>query len=81
MARRIERRAVTLARAIPDRNACLVFLDGNLAALFTRLDDEAHEELRGSWFLEVGFGPLETAAPRTFESIDAAEAWVTAAGG
>jgi hypothetical protein len=77
MGKQIDRRPVTLARAIPDRHACLVFLDGALAALLTRLDDEAHEELRGSWFLEVGFGPFETAGPRMFESLDDAVAWVS----
>ncbi len=67
---------VTLARSIEDRHAALGWIDGALAAVLVRLDDEAHEDARGLWFLEVGFGPCDSSQPRTFRSLAEAEQWM-----
>lgn len=65
----------TLATASADKAACLIFVEGELAAIFSRLDDEVHQEDRGSWFLEVGFGWFEVSPPPVFRTIEAAQRW------
>ena len=37
-----------------------MLVDGKLAALLVRLNDEAHDPLlRGAWYIEAGFGLLD----------------------
>ena len=67
-----------LATTSCDRTACLLFLDGDLSAVLVRLDEEAHGHERGSWFLEIGFGPCEVTPPPLFATMDAAQTWVLA---
>lgn len=58
----------------------LVFVNGDLLAVFTRIT--AEENAPGSkpgWFLEAGFGPcssLMAVQPPVFASLDEAVAWV-----
>jgi hypothetical protein len=67
-----------LATYSADRTACLTFVDGVLVAVLVRLDDPGHGKARGSWFLEVGFGPCETANPPVFPTVEAPQRWVLA---
>ena len=51
-------------------------MDGTLAAILVcRPEDHEEPELRGSWFIEAGFGPI-TGVPETFRSFEDAVAWI-----
>ena len=51
---------IEVLTASEDREGCLVLVDGKLAAVLVRLNDQAHEPLlRGAWYLEAGFGFLD----------------------
>ena len=60
-----------------DEDGLLVFADDRLVAVLVKLSD-AHEELgvRGHWFLETGYGPLNTREDPIFPDLDAAQAWI-----
>jgi hypothetical protein len=54
----------------------LVFVDGTLAAILVcHPEDYEEPALRGSWFIEAGFGPI-TGVPETFPSFEDAVAWI-----
>ena len=53
----------------------LVFKDGLLVAVLVRLSDE-YEEDAGKWFLEAGFGPVETTHGSVFADLDVAQSWI-----
>jgi hypothetical protein len=59
-----------------DQDGRLVFADGQLAAVLVHLDDPVHEDERGGWFLEVGFGPCSRSHQPVFGSLEDAETWV-----
>ena len=51
---------IEVLTASEDREGCLVLVDGKLAAVLVRLNDQAHEPLlRGAWYFEAGFGLLD----------------------
>ena len=57
-----------------DREGRLLLVDGRLAAVLIRLDDQAHIGLlRGAWYIEHGFGSLEH-HHEIFASLDEAAA-------
>jgi hypothetical protein len=58
-----------------DREGCLVFADGRLAAVLVRLSDQ-HDDLAGQWFYEHGFGPFDAPAHPVFGNLDAAQDWI-----
>jgi hypothetical protein len=58
-----------------DREGCLVFTDGRLAAVLVRLSEQ-HADLAGQWHYEHGFGPLEGPTHPVFETLDAAQDWI-----
>ena len=58
-----------------DINGQLVFADGLLAAVLVQLSD-FHEDLAGMWFLEAGFGLVDTAYRPTFTDLNAAQTWI-----
>lgn len=58
-----------------DEQGLLVFVDGALAAVLVCLSD-AHGEEAGLWFLEAGFGSLDSPQPVIFADLDAAEDWI-----
>jgi hypothetical protein len=61
---------------IREEDGRLVFVDGTLAALLVcRSDDHKEPELRGSWFINVGFGPI-TGVQETFPDFEDAVAWI-----
>jgi hypothetical protein len=57
-----------------DTDGRLVYADGRLAALLTRLSEQ-HEERAGRWFLEFALSPLES-GQREFADLDEAESWI-----
>jgi hypothetical protein len=65
-----------LARSIPDRQAQLAVVNGELAAVLVRLDHEAHETLRGHWVIEAAFGCYDAEPRPSFETLSEAEAWI-----
>ena len=67
---------VTLDSNSPDQEGSLVFRDGRLLAVITRLSD-IHPELAGRWFVEATFGRVPIVYPPPFETIDEFEDWVT----
>ena len=58
-----------------DTEGRLPLADGELVAVFVRLDDEIHGDDQGRWFLESAYGPLQRAMPPLFESLAEAEDW------
>jgi len=73
--------ALTLKPALvatggPDEDGRLVFAGDHLVAVLVRLA-EGHDAV-GHWFLEHGFGRLDTPVPPTFPDLPAAEAWMVA---
>ena len=60
MSRQVSFQPIQVLTASEDREGCLVLVDGQLVAVLVRLSDPAHEPLlRGSWYLEAGFGLLD----------------------
>ena len=59
-----------------DEDGCLIFADGQLMAVIVQLDGSVTEDLRGQWYLEVGFGPCSDFNHPTFASAAEAEDWV-----
>jgi hypothetical protein len=76
MAPRLTHQPMPVMTGSDDREGCLMFSDGQLVAVLVRLADEIHADQRGSWFVEAGFGPCRTAAPPTFDDLDAAQLWI-----
>jgi len=69
---------VTLDTDAPDQEAVLVFRNGNLLAVLTRLS-AIHGDLKGKWFLEAAFGEVPVVQPPVFESTEHFEEWVSRA--
>ena len=55
----------------------LVFDGGRLVAVLARLS-RLHGDEAGAWFLEIGFGCLDTPTPPIFPDLAAAGRWVEA---
>jgi hypothetical protein len=53
-----------------------VLADRQLVAVLVRLEDAVHENKRGGWFLEAGFGPCNGSRQPVFGSLQEAPAWV-----
>lgn len=66
---------VRVATGSADTESQLVFHDGFLVAVLVCLSDE-HEHEAGRWFLEAGFGRVNTAAPPTFADLGEAQGWI-----
>ncbi len=58
-----------------DTEGRLALADGELVAVFVRLDDEIHGEDQGRWFLETAYGSLQRTMPLLFGSLAEAEEW------
>jgi hypothetical protein len=61
-----------------DTEGRLALADGELIAVFVRLDDEIHGDDQGRWFLETAYGLLQRAMPPLFGSLAEAEEWCRA---
>ena len=58
-----------------DGEGRLVYADGVLGAVLVRLG-AIHGPQTGWWFLEAGFGRLDTRRPPTFKDLDEAQGWI-----
>lgn len=72
---KISRYPMPINTGSPDREGCLLFVDGSLVAVFVRLSVDHEQKLSGKWFLEHGFGPLASEEQELFEDLNAAERW------
>ena len=69
---------IEVLTASEDRDGRLVLIDGKLAAVLVRLNDQAHDPLlRGAWYLEAGFG-LFDGRHEMFASLEEAAASIEA---
>ena len=66
---------VQVATGSDDQDSRLVFHEGFLVAVLVLLSDD-HEDAAGMWFLEAGFGRVDTATPPTFADLDEAQNWI-----
>jgi hypothetical protein len=62
--------------ASADEDGRLVLADGHLVAVLVRLSDDNEPHLRGSWFLEAGFGLLDNAVKEIFLDLEHARTWI-----
>jgi hypothetical protein len=53
-----------------------VFVDRQLVAVLVHLDDAVHEDNRGGWFLEAGFGSCSRSHQPIFGRLEDAQVWV-----
>ena len=60
----------------PDEEGCLVFRNGRLIAVLVRLSRTHEGGLDGKWFLEHGFGSLDTPEHPVFDDLPMAEGWI-----
>ena len=68
-----------LATTDGSEEACLIRVDGALAAVLVRLEETKDDTLEGSWYLATGFGPWDREA-LSFAALDEAEQWVRTKG-
>ncbi|MER2267943.1 hypothetical protein [Methylobacterium oxalidis] len=62
-----------------DEAGVLALADGRLVGVLVCLSGSVHgADLRGSWFLEAGFGPCLPDRNRVFATLHAAEVWLRA---
>jgi hypothetical protein len=66
---------VHVATGSDDAESQLVFDDGFLVAVPVHLSDQ-HGDEAGQWFLEAGFGSVDTATPPAFTDLDDAQSWI-----
>ena len=66
---------VILDNDTPDSEAMLVFREGRLLAVLTRLSD-IHGEFAGHWFAEAVFETVATPRGPTFETLAHFEEWL-----
>ncbi len=68
--------AIRVRTGSEDTEGRLALADGELVAVFVRLDDEVHGQDQGRWFLETAYGSLQRAMPPLFDSLAEAEDWL-----
>ncbi|MCJ2093090.1 hypothetical protein MKK67_11350 [Methylobacterium sp. J-072] len=66
---------VQIATGSYDVDGQLVFADGFLTAVLVKLSGY-HDDMAGMWFLEAGFGWVDTPTRPTFADLDAAQTWI-----
>ena len=59
-----------------DTQGRLAIVGGELVAVLVRLDDPVHDDARGGWFLEAGFGPCDGIKPPPFRDLGEATIWI-----
>jgi hypothetical protein len=62
-------------RGVEDGDGALVFWGDALAVVLVRLSDD-HGDVTGHWFVEKGFGTLDSPTHPVFETLEAAAIWV-----
>jgi len=66
---------VSVATGSYDTEGQLVFADGFLTAVLVKLSG-FHEDMAGMWFLEAGFGRVDTPTRPMFSDLDEAQDWI-----
>jgi hypothetical protein len=66
---------VHVATGSDDTESQLVLTDDFLVAVLVLLSDD-HEDAASMWFLEAGFGRVNTPTPPTFADLDEAQIWI-----
>jgi hypothetical protein len=69
----VELREIRIALEF-DHDGRLILVDGLLVGVLVKLS-QIHDELRGHWYLETGYGALKS-EQCTFADLDAATEWV-----
>ena len=64
-----------IATGSEDESGVIVRVDDRIVAILVRLDANCHEEARGSWHLEAGFGSC-AGAPQPFARLSDGLAWI-----
>jgi hypothetical protein len=69
---------IAIAASSADTDGRLLLVDGRLAAVLVRLQDEVHDDrLQGKWFVESAFGDLaESSGDATFATLEEAADWI-----
>jgi hypothetical protein len=78
MALNVTFQPAAIATSSADTDGCLLLVDGRLAAVLVRLQDEIHgDRLRGKWFVESAFGDLaEFSGDAIFATLEEAADWI-----
>ena len=71
----LELRTVRVDTGGPDEEGRLVFLADRLVAVLVQLSDQ-HQDAAGQWFLEHGFGRLNTPRLPVFADLELAQRWI-----
>ena len=66
----------TLDTRAPDRDAALVFRNGQLLAVLSCLS-AIHGDLAGEWYIEASFGEMPPRQPQSFATLALFEAWLS----
>ena len=66
---------VNVSTGSHDTESQLLFYEEFLVAVLVHLSDD-YEDDAGKWFLEAGFGPVDTVTPPTFDGLDEAQTWI-----
>jgi hypothetical protein len=69
---------IAIAASSADTDGRLLLVDGRLAAVLVRLQDEVHgDRLQGKWFVESAFGDLaEFSGDAIFATLEEAADWL-----
>jgi hypothetical protein len=69
---------IGVATSSADTDGCLLLVDGRLAAVLVRLQDEDHgDDLQGKWFVESAYGVLsDFSGDVTFATLEEAVDWI-----
>lgn len=74
---RLRLQPVQIATGSDDQEGQLVFHGEFLVAVLVHLSDQEHGTEAGKWFLEAGFGPVESLNAPIFTDLDHAQSWIT----
>lgn len=72
----ITRHHVHLGTGTADRDAELIYADGELMVVALLLADWSHGKLRGRWLVKASFGRCSDGGPGSFDSVKGVEEWV-----
>ena len=71
----LTRQSMPVSAGCDDEEGCLVLQDGRLVAVLVKLS-ALHGDLAGGWYLEAGFGLLDSPDKPVFANLGEAQDWV-----
>jgi hypothetical protein len=71
----LTRQSIPISAGGGDEEGCLVLQDGRLVAVLVKLS-ALHGDLAGRWYLEAGFGLLDSPDKPDFADLSEAQDWV-----